>query len=458
VSPRIAVIGGGLAGMSAALTAADGGAEVVLIERRAVLGGLTSSIKRGDLSFDNGQHIFLRCCSAYRAFLDRIDATSHTCLQDRMRLPVIAPGGKRSDIFRMAAPAPLHLAASLARYRHLSLADKVRLVGPVLALRKLSLEDPALDEETFASWLARRHQSDRAVANLWELICLPTLNLPAREASLALAAMVFRVGLLEHGDAGDIGWSAVPLGELHGALPAKALAASGVETLLGVPASSVTADDAGGFEVLVGSRRIRTDAVILALPPRPAMILAGEPSDATVDALGTSPIVNVHLVLDRKVTDLPLAACVGSPLQFFFDRTATSGATSGQVLSVSLSAAREHMTTPSDELVRGFFSALCDILPGAGRARLVDGVVTRERSATFRAAPGSAALRPGPATAAPGLLLAGAWCDTGWPATMEGAVRSGMKAAALALAADPPAEANTLKLPTHQSRLEEARA
>jgi uncharacterized protein with NAD-binding domain and iron-sulfur cluster len=138
-------------------------------------------------------------------------------------------------------------------------------------------------------------------------------------------------------------------------------------------------------------------------------------------------------VLDRQVTDLALAACVGSPIQFLFDRTAPSGVKSGQCLGISLSAADSYIGRAAGDLVGLFFQALGEIFPAARRARLVDAVVTRERAATFRAAPGSRALRPAEATTVTGLYLAGAWCDTGWPATMEGAVRSGAAAAAGAL-------------------------
>jgi uncharacterized protein with NAD-binding domain and iron-sulfur cluster len=152
------------------------------------------------------------------------------------------------------------------------------------------------------------------------------------------------------------------------------------------------------------------------------------------DRLGTSPIVNVHLVLDRQVTDLVLAACVDSPIQFLFDRTASSGATSGQCLAISLSAADSYIGCKSSELVHTFTEALRELLPAARNARLVDAVVTRERAATFRATPGIGSLRPPSTTTVPGLFLAGAWCDTGWPATMEGAVRSGLDASSQALA------------------------
>jgi squalene-associated FAD-dependent desaturase len=433
-APRIGVVGGGLAGMAAALAAADGGAEVVVFERRPVLGGLTSSIRRNGLSFDNGQHVFLRCCTAYRGFIDRIGANDQVFLQERLEVPVLAPDGARASIKRVNLPAPLHLARSLARYSLLSVRERIGLGRPALALSRLDPDDPSLDSVSFGDWLARHGQNDRAVERLWNLIALPTLNVPAAEASLALATKVFRVGLLDHLDAGDIGWSRVPLGELHGTSPARALEASGVEVVLGSPVSAIGRPAAAGFTLSGGARNEAVDAVIVTTPLRVSAALGAFDREADLERLGTSPIVNVHIVLDRTVTELPIAACVDSPIQFVFDRTASSGVASGQCLAISLSAADSYIGLASSELVSTFVEALGAVFPRAREARVVDAVVTRERAATFRGAPGTRAFRPQTSTGTPGMFLAGAWCDTGWPATMEGAVRSGQKAASEALA------------------------
>jgi uncharacterized protein with NAD-binding domain and iron-sulfur cluster len=149
--------------------------------------------------------------------------------------------------------------------------------------------------------------------------------------------------------------------------------------------------------------------------------------------LGTSPIVNVHLVFDRRVTDLKMAACLDSPIEFLFDRTDASGVAAGQCLVISLSAADKYVGIGSSELIPMFLDALRELFPRARDAQLLSAVVTRENAATFRATPGVESLRPSTTTAVPGLFLAGAWCNTGWPATMEGAVRSGNEAAAKAL-------------------------
>jgi squalene-associated FAD-dependent desaturase len=432
---RLGVVGGGLAGIATALAAADAGADVVLFERRGVLGGLTSSIERNGLSFDNGQHVFLRCCTSYLALLERIGARGMVHLQDRLDVVVLSPSGTRSTLRRQSLPAPLHLSWSLATYRHLSVRDRLGLVRAALALRALDADDPALDQCTFEAWLQSKGQSPAAITKLWDLIALPTINLHAAEASLALAAVVFQEGLLDRADSGDVGWSLVPLASLHGSQAAKALTDAGVTVRSNAPVLAVEPSSrATCCLVRVTDEDVSVDAVVVATPPATAAALGVVDAAAPAQHLGSSPIVNVHLVFDRKVTDLEMFAVVDSPVQFVFDRTTSSGVRDGQCLALSLSAATEYMADGSEHLVGLFASALRDLLPDARRAQLVDAAVTRERAATFRGAPGARAWRPGTVTSAPGVFLAGAWCDTGWPATMEGAVRSGNAAARHALA------------------------
>ncbi len=434
------VVGGGLAGIAAALEAADAGATVALVERRQRLGGLTWSFRRHGLWFDNGQHVFLRCCDEYLSFLERIGAAGDVVLQDRLDVPVLSPDGRRATIGRADLPAPLHLGGSVARYRHLSVADRLRLGPAVAALSRLDLDDPSLDGVTFGAWLERHHQRPRAIAALWDLITLPTVNVPAQQASLAMAAKVFRTGLLDSRDGGDIGWSAVPLGELHGTRAAAALAAAGVDVATGSRAEQIRPGADGGWQVVAdgGARRWQAAAAVVAAPPGVASALLPEGTLPGVDGLGTSAVVDVQLVLDRTVTDLPFFAAVDSPVQFVFDRTAVVGATRGQCLALSLSGADRYLATRPEVLVGQFTEALARLLPGVRRAGVVDAVVTKEHAATFRAVPGTAALRPAPGPVAPGLAVAGAWCATGWPATMEGAVRSG-RAAVRALLGRPAA-------------------
>lgn len=436
-APRITVVGGGLAGMAAALACADAGAQVTLLERRRRLGGATWSFRRNGLSLDNGQHVFLRCCTAYRSFLERLGVGDHVRLQSRLDLPVLAPGGRAARLRRDRLPAPLHLGRSLLTYGQLRLGDRLRLITAALSLRRVDIEDPETDAQTFADWLARHGQSPQAIEALWDLICRPTVNLPASEASLTLAAMVFQTGLLTDSGAADIGWASVPLGELHGEAGRQALERAGIEILCGVPTTAVAQpSSAAGFTVTVADTQRGADAVIVAVPHTALGSVAGVPvPHHLVDRLGTSPIVNVHVIYDRPVTDHEMAAGVGSDVQFIFDRTQASGLDRGQCLAVTLSAADEEMTRSSDEIKARVIAGLSELLPRARHARVVDAVVSREPTATFRGSPGSRQARLPNQTTTPGLLLAGAWTATGWPATMEGAVRSGQAAARHALLA-----------------------
>ena len=437
---RVVVVGGGLAGITAALDLADAGVPVTLLEGRGWLGGATFSFRRGELWVDNGQHVFLRCCDAYRALLGRLGVERLVHLQPRLAIPVLRGGGRVTWLRRAALPAPLHLAGTLARYRPLAPADRLRLLRAATALRRLDPADERLDRQTFGAWLAAHGQRPAAVAALWDLIALPTLNAPAANGSLALAAMVFRTGLLDRADAADIGWAGVPLARLHGESAARALAAAGVEVRLGCRARQVEppagGGDGGPLTVVAAGQRLQASALVLAVPHDQAAALLPpgalrEPG--RLRQLGASPIVNVHLLYDRPVTRLAFAAALHSPVQWLFDRSAAAGLRDGQYLAVSLSGADRELARPSGELVAEHVRAVAELLPAARTARVRDAFVTRERAATFRQQPGTRALRPDPCTGVPGLFLAGAWTDTGWPATMEGAVRSGVTAARQAL-------------------------
>lgn len=432
------VVGGGLAGVSAALGLADAGLRVTLLEGRPRLGGLAFSFRRGELTVDNGQHVYLRCCTAYQRFLDRIDALALAPVQDRLDVPVLdADRWKLGRLRRTAGPVPLHLAAGLATYPHLSARERAAVGRAALALGRLDPADPALDESDFGSWLHRHGQSPRAIAALWDLVGVATLNARAGGASLALAAKVFKTGLLSAPGAADIGWAHVPLGELHDTLARRALDKAGVRTELRARVGSVEPGAAGGWRVVTDRGEHRAATVVLAVPQRETRALLPEgalDSPELLTELGTAPILNIHVVYDRTVLRRPFFAALGSPVQWVFDRTAPSGLSGpGQYLALSQSAAGAEIDAPVHELRARYLPELERLLPAARGAGIRDFFVTRERTATFDPAPGSGRLRPGTRTRAPGLYLAGAWTATGWPATMEGAVRSGTTAAAAAL-------------------------
>lgn len=433
---RIVIIGGGLAGIAAALDCAHDGAAVTLLESRGRLGGAAYSFTRDGIVADNGQHVFLRCCTAYRELLGQIGASHLVTLQPRLSIPILGPGGRIVWLRRSNLPAPLHLAGTLTRYPYLGVRQRASLALAMNALRAIDPDDPAADARSFGEWLAAHGQARAAVEDIWELIARPTLNLLARNASLAQAAYVFQQGLLSDRAAGDVGYASVSLGEIHDVSARRALARAGVEVRLRLGATAIV-PESDGFRVEAGAvAPLSADAVILAVPHGRAVNLL--PAGSGVDpvrlaGLGTSPIVNLHVVYDRPVFALPFAAAVRTPVQWVFDRTRASGLDHGQYLAISLSAAEAELDMTVDDLRERFLSALRELLPAAREGRVELFFVTREHAATFRAAPGSRALRPGPRTAIPGLVLAGAWTDTGWPATMEGAVRSGHAAAREAL-------------------------
>jgi squalene-associated FAD-dependent desaturase len=440
---RVVVIGGGLSGIAAALELARDGAAVTLIESRGRLGGAAYSFTRDGLHVDNGQHVFLRCCTAYRGFLAEIGAEEMVAMQPRLEIAVLAPGGRRAWLRRNGLPAPLHLAGSLLRYPYLRLGERLSLARAMRALARVDREDPANDARSFGDWLAGHGQTDAIIDGVWDLIARPTLNLDPREASLAQAAQVFQLGLLEDPQAGDVGYARVPLSEIHDVAARAALARARVNVLLRRGATSIAFEHGHYAIESSGAPTLEAEAVVVAVSPdRASRLLPPQAGVRTGELLrlGRSPIVNLHLVLDRRVLDVPFAAGVGTPLQWIFDRTEGAGLNSGQYLAVSLSAADEELDMTAEELRDRYVPALQELLPAACGAAVETFFVTREHSATFRAEPGARGLRPGPRTALPGLVLAGAWTDTGWPATMEGAVRSG-RAAARELLTDPAAAA-----------------
>ncbi|MYV95473.1 hydroxysqualene dehydroxylase HpnE [Streptomyces sp. SID1034] len=440
-SQRAVVIGGGLAGITAALELADAGLGVTLLEGRPRLGGLAFSFRRGDLTVDNGQHVYLRCCTAYRWFLDRVGGAELAPVQARLDVPVLDvahPRGPRlGRLRRDPLPVPLHLGRSLATYPHLSLAERASVGRAALALKKLDPADPALDDVDFATWLGRHGQSDRTIEALWDLVGVATLNATAPHASLGLAAMVFKTGLLSEAGAADIGWARVPLGELHDTLARKALESAGVRVETRTKAECISRTENGSWRVELAGETLEAEVVVLAVPQKETHDLLPEGALDEPDKLlgiGTAPILNVHVVYDRKVLKQPFFAALGSPVQWVFDRTDSSGLTGqGQYLAVSQSDAGDEIELPVAELRARYLPELEKLLPAARGAEILDFFVTRERTATFAPTPGVGRLRPSARTRADGLYLAGAWTATGWPATMEGAVRSGFSAAGAAL-------------------------
>ncbi|HWQ28489.1 MAG TPA: hydroxysqualene dehydroxylase HpnE, partial [Dehalococcoidia bacterium] len=432
---KIVVVGAGLAGLSAACRLADLGHRVLVLERRPWAGGKTYSfVDRGSgAEIDNGQHILMRCTTAYVDFLARIGALDRVRWQRRLSVPVYDARGRKAVIAAAPLPAPWHLLPAALRYRHLKPADRLRALRAAAAM--LREAGRATDDETFAVWLRRHGQTERLIHEFWDLIVVPTLNCRSDEASAAQALFVFRTGFLASPEAAAIGIPAAPLSELH-VRPAVRY----VETRSGAvrPSFHAAALELEGGRVAAvraaTGERIEADAVVLATPPAEALrilppSLRENPAFDVLRRFRSAPIVNVHLWFDGPAAPFEFAAFTGCDLQWVFNQSRIRGGAAGEPerLVVSLSAASEYLTARPAALVERLVSQLRRALPMAARRRVVRARVVKEPDATFVPEPGLR--RPGPATPIVNLVLAGAYTDTGWPATMESAVRSGLAAA-----------------------------
>jgi len=412
---RAVVVGGGLAGLAAALDLVDGGAEVTVLEARPTLGGAVQTLpeREGDPQPppDNGQHIALGCFTEYVRFLDRI-GESGSVLRRRLALPVIAEDGSVSEI----RPSP----AALLAYRHLPLRDRLALPLVLARLRGAA----ARDAETFGALLRRLGASDTAIDRFWDVFIRPALNLRTDEASAEAGLFTVRTALLGPRANADLILPIRPLGAMHGDAAGRALEAAGATVR--TEARVVAIRD--NVATLSDGAEIESDTIVVAVPPRENARLLDEPEPGLED----SPIVSVHLWLDRGLLRTPLAALLASDAHWVFDRGALTGhePEHGQYLTVVSSGVPELMEIRGRELVDRIAGQLTERL---GPAELLWSRVSREPYATVALRPGAA--RPGPATADRRVVRAGAWTDTGWPATMESAVRSGRAAAAHALAA-----------------------
>jgi squalene-associated FAD-dependent desaturase len=400
---KVAVVGGGLAGLTAALDLVDAGAEVTLHEARPTLGGAVQTLpeRDGDPSPppDNGQHIALGCFTEYLRFLDRV-GESASVRRTRLALPVIAEDGRVSSI----RPTP----AALVAYGHLPLRDRLRIPLVLARMRKAQ----ARDGETFGATLRRLGASDASVERFWDVFIRPALNLPADEVDAHAGIFTVRTALLGPRANADLVLPIQPLGAMHGDAASRALEAAGATVRVGERVESLDDLDA--------------DVIVVATPPRESARLLDEPDPHYED----SPIVSVHLWFDLPLLVTPLAALLGSDAHWVFDRGALTGhqPPRGQYLTVVSSGVPELLDIRGKELVERIAAQLTERL---GAAELLWSRVSREPYATIALRPALA--RPGVDTQRPGVVRAGTWTDTGWPATMESAVRSCHAAAARAV-------------------------
>jgi squalene-associated FAD-dependent desaturase len=402
---KVAVVGGGLAGCAAAFELTRSGYDVTVLEARPTLGGAVQTLpaRDGDPTPppDNGQHIALGCFSEYLSFLDEI-GEGDSYVRKPLSLPVIGESTRVSEI-RPSLPA-------LVAYRHLPLRD--RLLIPVVTARCRNAKPR--EGETFGALLRRLGASAAAVDRFWDVFIRPALNLRADEADAHAGLFTVRTALLGPRHNSDLVLPARPLGAMHGDAAHRALTRAGATVETNARIDELDDVDA--------------DAIVVATPPRESARLLGEPEPALED----SPIVSVHMLFDRPVLGAPLAALLASDAHWIFDRGALTGnpPERGQYLTVVSSGVPELMEVRGRELVDRIASQVTQRL---GDANLVWSRVSREPRATIALRPETEALRPGPRTSRPNVVRAGAWTNTGWPATMESAVRSG-RAAARALA------------------------
>jgi hydroxysqualene dehydroxylase len=396
---KVAVVGGGLAGLAAALDLVDAGHAVTIYEARPTLGGAVQTLpdREGDPEPppDNGQHIGLGCFTEYLRFLDRV-GEGGSYLRTRLVLPVLDQDGASAVIEPRLG--------SLLRYGLLPLRDRVRI--PLVTARCRNAR--AKPGETFGALLRRLGTSDAAIDRFWDVFVRPALNLRCDEVDADAGLFTVRTALLGPRANSDLILPTAPLGRMHGDAAGAALEAAGATVLTDARVTSLD--------------EIEADGIVVAVPPRESARLLGEADPELED----SPIVSVHLWFDRPLLEQSLAALLGSDAHWVFDRGALTGSRPerGQYLTVVSSGVPELLEVRGRELVDRIAAQLTGRL---GDAELLWSRVSREPYATIALRPD--VRRPGVETSRSNVARAGTWTDTGWPATMESAVRSGRRAA-----------------------------
>ncbi len=439
----VVVVGGGLAGIAAAVRLADRGLAVTLIETRKRLGGRATSFvdpATGQV-LDNCQHVLMGCCTGLLDLYDRLGVADQIRWYRRLYF-----AGKPGVIDQLEAddlPAPLHLTQALMGFRLFSLVEKAAIARGMLAIMRLgTIGRDKLSDTTFAQWLSDHHQPQGAVDKFWSVIVISALNELPERVSAAYAVQVFQEGFLASEQAYVMGLASVPLVRLYDAA-GRVIEDAGGRVLLSTGAEGFAFDGQRVTGVrLANGNVLGADQFVSAVPHDRLIKLCPEPmrqADARLQPLEqieTSPIIGIHMWFDspqgQPLMTLPHLVLTQSPLQWVFNK-GYDDQLGGQHLHGVISAAHDLVNAPADQILEMAVGEVYKTLwhRRAGSApRLVHGRVIKEKRATFSAVPGIDRLRPGAAGRIVNLYLAGDWCDTGWPATMEGAVRSGYTAAA----------------------------
>jgi squalene-associated FAD-dependent desaturase len=433
-SRRVVIVGGGLAGLAAAAALADEGLDITLLEARRKVGGRAASFEdpvAGGL-VDACQHVAMGCCTN---FLDlcRRAGLADALRQDRT-LFFIGPDGERAACTPSRwLPAPLHLAPLLLGMRHFSFREKVALALGMVRLARVRGGD-AVGAQTARAWLESAGQPSRVIDLFWQPVLESALGESIDLVSVAAARKVAVDGFLAHREAADLYVPTVPLGELFGDSLATWLGARGVRVRPGRTVTGIERDGTGrACAVVYGDEKIPCDAVVVALPWKQAARLVPDLVPAAEDRLAGSPITAVHLWFDRDVVDLPHAVLVGRVSQWVFRADDAAGGAPGYC-QVVISASRGLFEGDRGRLLDAVVAELREVFPAARAAKLVDSRIVTDPTAVLSVRPGVESARPPAQTPIENLFLAGDWTATGWPSTMEGAVRSGRLAAEAVLA------------------------
>ena len=431
------VVGGGVAGLSAACALAEAGLRVRLVERRGYLGGRASSYRHPgvDEVIDNCQHVLFGCCTNLIGFYRRIGVAQRIHWTDSMTM--IEPAARQTHLASTRwLPAPLHGLPSLLAAKALTRADKKALAR---AFRALMRPVPADSTETLGEWLKRNEQTPGAINRFWRLVIASALNADVDEIALSYAAKVIRELFLNSAAAGSMGMSSVPLSELYSGAE-QYLRERGSEVLFNASVEGALWDEETSQWTLTTRAGDQVaDFLVLALPfEATGKLLPLMPPADGVDKLASQiarqqhgPICSVHLWFDREITDLDHAVLLDRQIHWMYNKSRLQPGrkSKGGYLELVVSASHEFAALSREEAIELSVRELAEFFPEVAPAKLEKAALVKEVRATFTVPPGIDAARPGAASPWPNCVLAGDWIQTGWPSTMESAARSGHLAA-----------------------------
>ncbi len=419
---EVIVIGGGLAGLASAAALAGSGHTVRVLEARRFLGGRATSYEIGTgenaETIDNCQHILLRCCVNLLDFYRRLG------VEDQIRFYrdfiFIEPGGRRSVLRSGVLPAPAHFTESFLTLKFLNLSEKIAVMRGISAIKNQYKRRTDLDQITMLDWLKEQHQPPRAIERFWRQIMVSAISEELDATAAAHGFQVFRLGLLARGDSYQMGVPKIPLGELYGEEKWKKI--GHVEFQLRSPVERIVIEGGAVQSVLARGEQLRADYYICALPfERVPDVAPG--LDLDVSGFEYSPITGIHLWFDRPVIDVAQATLLDRTIQWVFNKH------EGRAVQLVVSASRSLLEMPRADVIALAIRELEEFLPAVRGAKLEKAHVVKEVRAVLSARPGLESRRPLSRTNVPNLFLAGDWTRSGWPAIMEGAVRSGYLAA-----------------------------